>query len=64
MEGYLLHPKLRLAGLDLYAGPFTTANESFEQLIKLLDGVRACTNVIAVDRKLVPQDFEISLCIL
>ncbi len=64
MEGYLLHPKLRLAGLDLYAGPLTTTNESFEQLIKFRDGVCACTNVIAVNRKLVTQSFEISLRIL
>ncbi len=64
VEGYLLHSELRLAGHDLYAGPLSTTNESFEQLIKLFDGVCACTNVIAIDRKLVPQSFEISFRIL
>jgi hypothetical protein len=54
VEGNLLYSKLRLAGLNLYAGPLTTANESLEQLIKLIDGVCTCANVIAIDRKLVP----------
>ncbi len=60
---YYMYGKSRIP-TDLYAGPLTTANESFEQLIQLLDGVRACTNVIAVDRKLVPQSFEIVFRIL
>jgi hypothetical protein len=61
MEGYLFHSKFRLAGLDLNSCSFTAANESFEQLVQLLNGVSTSTNVIAVERKLVPQRLQVAL---
>ncbi len=64
MEGYLLHTELRLAGLDLYPSTLAATNERLEQLVQLLNCIRASTNIIAVDRKLVSQSFEIAFRIL
>jgi hypothetical protein len=60
MESYLLNSKFRLAGLDLYTSTLAATNERLEQLVQLLNCIYARANVIAVDRKLMPQSFEIA----
>jgi hypothetical protein len=60
MESYLLHSEFRLAGLDLYPSTLATTNERLEQLVQLLNCIRASANVIAVDRKFMPQSLEIA----
>ena len=59
MEGYLLYSEFRLAGLNLYPSTLAATNERLEQLVQLLNCIRASANVIAVDRKLMPQSLEI-----
>ena len=53
MEGYLVHSKFRLAGLDFYASTLAATNESLEQFVQLFNRICARANVIAVDSKLI-----------